>query len=46
LDLLRQGRKVGSAPQAVALLEQLDDIRSLPGIMRTLKRALGRETET
>lgn len=38
-------RPVSSISEAVSLLEQLDDIRSQPGIMRTLKRALGRETD-
>lgn len=38
-------RPVATISEAVALLEHLDDIRSQPGIMRTLKRALGRETE-
>ena len=38
-------RPVSTISEAVALLEHLDDIRSQPGIMRTLKRALGRETE-
>lgn len=36
-------RPVATISEAVALLEHLDDIRSQPGIMRTLKRALGRE---
>jgi len=36
-------RPVSSISEAVALLEQLDDIRSQPSIMRTLKRALGRD---
>lgn len=39
-------RPVSTISEALALLEQLDDIRSQPGIMRTLKRALGRETDT
>ena len=38
-------RPVSSISEAVSLLEQLDDIRSQPGIMRTLKRALGRESD-
>lgn len=38
-------RPVSTISEAVALLEHLDDIRSQPGIMRTLKRALGRESE-
>lgn len=38
-------RPVNTISEAVALLEHLDDIRSQPGIMRTLKRALGREPE-
>ena len=37
-------RPVTTISEALALLEQLDDIRSQPGIMRTLKRALGRDT--
>jgi hypothetical protein len=38
-------RPVETISEAVTLLEQLDDIRSQPSIMRTLKRALGREPE-
>ena len=38
-------RPVSSISEAVSLLEQLDDIRSQPSIMRTLKRALGREPD-
>jgi hypothetical protein len=38
-------RPVSTISEAVALLEQLDDARNQPSIMRTLKRALGRETE-
>jgi len=38
-------RPVSTISEAVALLEHLDDIRNQPGIMRTLKRALGRETQ-
>ena len=38
-------RPVSTISEALALLEHLDDIRSQPGIMRTLKRALGREPE-
>jgi hypothetical protein len=38
-------RPVATISEAIALLEHLDDIRSQPGIMRTLKRALGREPE-
>ena len=37
-------RPVSTITEALALLEHLDDIRSQPGIMRTLKRALGRES--
>ena len=36
-------RPVSTISEALALLEHLDDIRSQPGIMRTLKRALGRD---
>jgi uncharacterized HAD superfamily protein len=36
-------RPVSTISEAVALLEQLDDIRSQPGIIRTIKRAFGRE---
>lgn len=38
-------RPVSTISEAVSLLEQLDDVRSQPSIMRTLKRALGRETD-
>lgn len=38
-------RPVATISEAVSLLEHLDDIRSQPGIMRTLKRALGREAD-
>ena len=38
-------RPVSTISEAVSLLEQLDDIRNQPSIMRTLKRALGREAE-
>ena len=38
-------RPVSTISEAVSLLEHLDDIRSQPGIMRTLKRALGRESD-
>lgn len=37
-------RPVATISEALALLEHLDDIRSQPGIMRTLKRVLGRES--
>ncbi len=38
-------RPVSTISEAVTLLEQLDDIRNQPSIMRTLKRALRRETD-
>ena len=38
-------RPVATISEALALLEHLDDTRSQPGIMRTLKRALGRESD-
>jgi uncharacterized HAD superfamily protein len=38
-------RPVTTISEALTVLEQLDDVRSQPGIMRTLKRALGREQE-
>lgn len=34
-------RAVSTPTEALALLEQLDDIRSQPGLMRTLKKAIG-----
>lgn len=36
-------RPVTTITEAVTLLEQLDDIRQKPGLMRSIKRALGRE---
>lgn len=36
-------RPVTTISEALALLEQLDDIRKQPGIVRSLKRAFGRE---
>jgi uncharacterized HAD superfamily protein len=36
-------RPVNTISEAMALLEQLDDIRSHPGLMRSLKRAFGRD---
>lgn len=36
-------RPVNRISEAVALLEQLDDIRSKPGFVRSIKRAFGRE---
>ena len=38
-------RPVATISEALALLEHLDDTRSQPGIMRTLKRAFGRESD-
>lgn len=38
-------RPVNTISEALSLLEQLDDIRKQPGILRSLKRALGRETD-
>ena len=35
-------RPVTTISEALALLEQLDDIRSQPGLMRSIKRAFGR----
>jgi len=37
-------RPVTTISEALALLEQLDDVRKKPGILRTIKRALGQET--
>jgi uncharacterized HAD superfamily protein len=36
-------RPVNTISEAMGLLEQLDDIRSHPGLMRSLKRAFGRD---
>ena len=36
-------RPVSTISEALALLEQLDDVRKKPGIVRTIKRALGRD---
>jgi uncharacterized HAD superfamily protein len=36
-------RPVSSISEAMALLEQLDDVRNQPGIMRSIKRAFGRD---
>ena len=36
-------RPVQTISEALALLEQLDDIRKQPGILRSIKRALGRD---
>jgi hypothetical protein len=38
-------RPVTTISEAVGLLEQLDDIRNQPGLMRSIKRAFGREQE-
>ena len=38
-------RPVSTISEALALLEQLDDTRKKPGIVRTLKRAFGQATE-
>ena len=38
-------RSVTTISEALALLVQLDDVRSQPSIMRTIKRALGNEQE-
>lgn len=37
-------RPVNTISEAMRLLEQLDDIRSHPGLMRSIKRAFGRDT--
>ncbi len=37
-------RPVSTISDALALLEQLDDIRKQPGIVRTIKRAFGRDS--
>lgn len=37
-------RPVSTISEALALLEQLDDIRKQPGIVRTIKRAFGRDS--
>ncbi len=36
-------RPVSTISEALALLEQLDDVRRKPGILRTIKRALGHD---
>ncbi len=36
-------RPVSTISEALVLLEQLDDIRKKPGILRTIKRAFGGE---
>ncbi len=36
-------RPVQTISEALALLEQLDDVRNKPGIVRSIKRALGRD---
>ena len=38
-------RPVSTISEALALLEQLDDIRNKPGIVRTIKRAFGQATD-
>ena len=38
-------RPVSTISEALGLLEQLDDIRNQPGLMRSIKRAFGREQE-
>jgi uncharacterized HAD superfamily protein len=38
-------RPVSTISEALALLEQLDDIRKQPSILRSIKRAFGRDTE-
>jgi len=38
-------RPVSTISEALALLEQLDDIRKKPGIVRTIKRAFGQATD-
>jgi hypothetical protein len=37
-------RPVATIKEGLALLEQLDDIRQQPSLMRSIKRAIGRET--
>jgi uncharacterized HAD superfamily protein len=37
-------RPVATISEAVAILEHLDDIRNQPGLMRSIKRAFGKET--
>ena len=37
-------RPVTTISEAMQLLEQLDDIRNQPSLMRTIKRAFGRDT--
>ena len=39
-------RPVNTISEAMQLLEQLDDIRNQPSLMRSLKRAFGRDTPT
>ena len=36
-------RPVQTISEALGLLEQLDDIRKQPGILRSIKRVLGRD---
>ena len=38
-------RPVTTISEALSLLEQLDDIRKQPGILRSIKRAFGRDTD-
>ena len=38
-------RPVNTISEAMGLLEQLDDIRNQPSLMRSLKRAFGRDTD-
>jgi hypothetical protein len=37
-------RPVATITEALALLEQLDDIRQQPSLMRSIKRVIGRGT--
>lgn len=37
-------RPVSTITEALALLEHLDDVRKEPGLLRTIKKALGRDT--
>jgi hypothetical protein len=37
-------RPVSTITEAVAILEHLDDIRNQPSLMRSIKRAFGKET--
>jgi uncharacterized HAD superfamily protein len=39
-------RPVTTISEALALLEQLDDIRNQPGIMRSIKRVFGKENQS